>query len=482
MKKSFNVKNMWKRLNAPIPIPFSFSALLDWIPWPALSVIAALALAEFGLWPIMVLIPTMRHCSFDHMVDWNRDLLDKALFPLVAWLSIALYALALAKSLREKRSLLAPFRRNPTVPLFLAMAVWMTANIPLTNGMTYCVMHGAGLKHESFPLVLEYFLCFFPLGLFLRNQRLKLWLLRGLTVVSVILASCSFYLHDNLTCSPNYYDWAPSYSTVFTNLNYYGYFLAVFVSLSAALMAGAESRRWRAFYAVALTLNTVVLSYNHTRGAWIGALCACLFLAAARRVLDGKFTLRALAPLVLFVLALCLTGAFNGELLSSFVRLFQDVNAIANQPDTALGRYSGFDRWTHWKHSLALIRQNPIVGIGYEGIHVRNLQFVGNPRPHNEFIQYALFYGIPGGLLYIASCASVYVRAFRRRTRLDSLTLAALTAAFGYLVSSFFGLTVYNTAPYLFIMLGLGYAWGGEENVADNAPGTQSADSASETE
>ncbi|MBQ6205443.1 MAG: hypothetical protein IJK52_00005, partial [Oscillospiraceae bacterium] len=289
MKKFPDGKSVWKKLNAPIP--FSFSALLDRIPWSALSVMAFLALAEFGLWPVLVLLPTMRHCSFDRMVDWNMSLLDKSVFPLVAWLSVAVYALWLMKALREKRSLSAPFRRNPTLLLFLTLVVWMIIDIPMTNGLVYSVMHGAGLKHESFFLHLEYFLCFLPLGFFLRDSSLKLWLLRGMAIVSVMLASCAFYLYDNLQSSPYYYDWRPTYSTIFTNPNYYGYFLTVFAGLSAALYVGAQSRPWRYFYAAALILNTVVLSYNRTRGAWVGAFCACAFLVAARRVLDGKFTL-----------------------------------------------------------------------------------------------------------------------------------------------------------------------------------------------
>lgn len=44
-----------------------------------------------------------------------------------------------------------------------------------------------------------------------------------------------------------------------------------------------------------------------------------------------------------------------------------------------------------------------------------------------------------------------------------------LTAAFAYLVSACFGITIYNTVPFLFIFLGLGYKsdkhqWGGEDN------------------
>ena len=455
MKKFPDAKTIWNAFHKPV----SLSALSDRIPWEAVSVIAFLALAEFGLWPVAVLLPTVRHCSFDRMVEWNMALLDKSIFPLAAWLSLAVYALSLAKAPRGKRVLSGTLRRNLTFALFLTLVAWMIVNIPLTNGVTDAITHGIGLKHESFLLHLEYFLCFLPLGLFLRDKRLKRWLLRGLTVVSVMLASCAFYLYEHLAASPYYYDWTPSYATIFTNPNYYGYFLSVFVGLSAALFAGAESRGWRYFYAAALVVNTAVLSYNRTRGAWVGGMCACLFLVAARRVLDGKFTLRPLLALALFTAVLFLTGRINGQMTDSVVEIASDLQIVLTRPNSEDAYHVGSWRWYIWMRCLEIIRDHPLFGIGFEGIHIRNLQYVYNPRPHNEFMQYALFYGVPGGLLYFASCAGVYLRAFRRRASLDNLTLAALTAASGYLASSFFGLTVYNTAPYLFIMLGLGYVW-----------------------
>ena len=43
----------------------------------------------------------------------------------------------------------------------------------------------------------------------------------------------------------------------------------------------------------------------------------------------------------------------------------------------------------------------------------------------------------------------------KNKMKLDVCTIAAITAAFGYLVSAFFGNTMYYTTPYLFILLGL---------------------------
>lgn len=64
-------------------------------------------------------------------------------------------------------------------------------------------------------------------------------------------------------------------------------------------------------------------------------------------------------------------------------------------------------------------------------------------------------FGIPEGVLYILGCIGVFLRNVKRE--LKPVSFVCLTAAFTYLVSDCFGVTLYNTAPFLFIFLGLGY-------------------------
>ena len=44
------------------------------------------------------------------------------------------------------------------------------------------------------------------------------------------------------------------------------------------------------------------------------------------------------------------------------------------------------------------------------------------------------------------------------RKKLTNVQIVSLIASFAYLASSFFGVTMFYTAPYLFILLGLGYS------------------------
>ena len=435
------------------------SEFFDWMPQSLIDALAVFALAAFCLYPVPIAIRALFVQSFEGTIVDSVNLLDYFVFPLVQLVAVFVYALTLGKLLHEKRAPLKELERHPAFLLYLFLLAWMSVGMAAVHGPNREVLYGAGLHHENFFLQLEYFLGFFALGVALRNKRWKCWLLRGILVVSMFLVPCAFYLWKNLVPTTDIIvGWFVSVLCVWSNPNYYGYVLTVFVSLSAAGLAGAESRGWRAFYAAALVANSVTLTYNNTVGAWVGSLCGCLFVIAAYRLRDGRWNRWSLAALGLFLLSMYAAGVVNGNLSPNIIELFKDIILVLTQPNAEATKHAGSGRWIIWLRSMELIRQYPVFGIGFEGVVTKNLlEFARNSRPHNEYMQYALFYGIPAAILYTLGCASIYVRALRRRAVLDNVTLAALTAAFGYLCGAFFGLTVYNTAPYLFIMLGLGY-------------------------
>ena len=456
------------------------SEFFDWMPQSLIDALALFALSAFCLYPVPVTVRALFVQSFEGTVLDSVSLLDCFLFPLVQLVALFVYVLTLGKLLHEKRAPLKELERHPAFLLYLFLLAWMSVGMAAVHGPNREVLYGAGLHHENFFLQLEYFLGFFALGVALGNKRWKRWLLRGILAVSVFLVPCAFYLWKHLAPTTSIVvDWVPCVEAIWSNPNYYGYVLTVFVSLSAAMFAGAESRGWRVFYAAALVANSVTLTYNNTVGAWVGSLCGCLFVIAAYRLRDGRWNRRALAALGLFLLSMYAAGVVNGNLSPNIIELFKDIILVLTQPNAEATKHAGSGRWIIWLRSMELIRQYPLFGIGFEGIVTKDLlEFTINARPHNEYMQYALFYGIPGGVLYLAGCVSIYIRALRRRAVLDNVTLAALTAAFGYLCGAFFGLTVYNTAPYLFIMLGLGYV----RETAEAVETTQAAETTESVE
>jgi O-antigen ligase len=135
------------------------------------------------------------------------------------------------------------------------------------------------------------------------------------------------------------------------------------------------------------------------------------------------------------------------------VVLYNDIVKIINN-DIHAG-LAGTGRWRRWTHTVQYIGERPFFGWGSEGIFDLLKEETGGSRPHNEYLQYAAFFGIPAALCYIAGVVSVFVKGIKKRAEIDIYTFAALVASFGYLVSALFGNTMSYTAPYFFIMLGL---------------------------
>jgi O-antigen ligase len=114
-----------------------------------------------------------------------------------------------------------------------------------------------------------------------------------------------------------------------------------------------------------------------------------------------------------------------------------------------------------WRLTIEYMKERPIswvFGFGIEGYGGRMLaDTLAQNRCHNEFLQYMSFFGVPALVFYAGGCLSVFMRALRNKANLTPCQIAALAAALGYLASSFFGVSVINSAPFLFIMLGLAY-------------------------
>ena len=98
---------------------------------------------------------------------------------------------------------------------------------------------------------------------------------------------------------------------------------------------------------------------------------------------------------------------------------------------------------------------HPVLGFGPENMDKELQATIWNDRIDNEVLQYAIYLGIPAALLYLAA---LFTLAFSRGASLPRLRPAAFVAAgcvFGYLLSSMLGNSMFYTAPYFWIFLGI---------------------------
>lgn len=244
------------------------------------------------------------------------------------------------------------------------------------------------------------------------------------------------------------------------NSNHYGYLLAMGGALvaSGSLLARGGWMRWglRAIFA----LVVLTLEFNGTLGAYLALVTGCVVVIAWLALTGRPWVGGVFALVAIIGGAEIVAGLVGGGLLADLVVLFQDVQAVSGGAPGAAAAGSG--RWALWVSSLEQIAASPWFGHGVEGIADALPGEID--RSHNEYLQYAAFFGIPALIAYVAAVLSVFARVVRRSPKIDPITACAATAAITYLASAFVGNTMYYTTPFLFLLLGL--VWGGVRDVA----------------
>ena len=378
----------------------------------------------------------------------------------------------------HKQPLRQVFLDNIPMVFFLALCLWMIVSTAVNSFDTDAVK-GEEYRNESIFTFLVYFLIYYFCSSTVSKEKLKRF-------ASVTLLACSWaagvlslvhkYVFPLVALSESNDD-----GIIFTyhQINHYGYFLTVAASLSAALLVFDKGIKRKVFYLLTFCFNSFLLTLNGTFGCFIAVCAALVFLTIVSAVIRRKSVLAALMFLSLFLAVSFVAGRFFNSFFSDLAVLFEDIKLIVagnggeHTADSAVQTSvratknagdAGTGRWSLWKATVGYIKEKPLFGSGIEGIGLRLKAETGySDRPHNEYLQYAAFFGIPAALLYVSGVFSVYLKALRRRANLDGVTAACLVACFGYLVSAFFGNTMYYTAPLLFIFLGMASAVPGQK-------------------
>lgn len=240
-------------------------------------------------------------------------------------------------------------------------------------------------------------------------------------------------------------------SAIFFNGNHYGYFLLMAVLIGAAYYLFSENKL-AIFGAASAVLNLIILAINHSLGsilALIIVLVATGILIAVKERSSGRKMLLLAAVLAgAFVIALLVSPALRKE----FAVLVSDLGAVLG--GTAEGS-AGHRRLQMWTLTAGYISERPLLGYGCEGIAFMLYEAMKVSDPHCEPLAYAAYYGIPAALLYMAGVIGVILSNIRRTESRSMYQKAACMAAAGYFISSFVGVGMFYTLPFLFIFLGL---------------------------
>lgn len=276
-------------------------------------------------------------------------------------------------------------------------------------------------------------------------------------------------------------------TSVFFNRNHFAYYLCTSILCLAGLYLYDKGLKRKIWYLLSFAFQLYALLLNDTFGSYLAVLFA-LPMALVFFLKSGRgFAAWIGAPVALFLLvnvlfytnALPATGNWKATADQMIQVITDAVTGGAEKAENSGAEAGGGEEaakaeedWTKnfstigtarfflWAKAARLILQHPLFGTGPDGMP--ESYDPDNNRPHNSFLQVGVFMGIPAMLAYLAALLLLAVRQWKRLKELRPSTLAAAGGTACYLISSFFGVPMFYTTPYLFLCLGM--TCGGEEN------------------
>lgn len=276
----------------------------------------------------------------------------------------------------------------------------------------------------------------------LKNEKIKLWLIRFFSLVATSLCM-DFFFKESIT-------------SIFFNQNHFGYLLTLSSMLLCGLFIYEERIYIKIPYILMFCINAYTLINVNTFGCYLAVLLGLVFTPVLMLISKkGKsFVLQSFIVLVLFVVISI--GADSGTNITrnNFNQLGSDIEKIATNAEDV--NDAGSYRIRLWKHSFKYIKEKPIFGWGPENTYYSFYEDgMGYDRPHNEYIQCALFMGIPAAIFYIVGLVLIFIHCMKNRKQLPSYAIISGITVFAYCISAFFGNSMFYTTPYFFIMLGI---------------------------
>jgi O-antigen ligase len=356
------------------------------------------------------------------------------------------------------------------------------------------IWFGTQARMEGLYTYLLYLMIFYMASC-IKNDNLKRILLYVFMGLGVFIAYLTTQAQINLNNWVSADFWGVYYNRgVFLNSNHYGYYIAmVFGVLAIAFLAdkpinkGPKLTLAKVFdfelekgkKLPSITLGAVITKLLCAGGLYIlflviqqvdalGTFLACVatlgFAIITYAIVKGKFDWRIILWIIgaVVVVGFISTGENHksgllGEFFSSLPKQIASIFSGDKNAGSA-----GTGRWELWQLTMDKIKERPGLGWGIEGVqdYLADNTAEHTQRTHNEYLQYASFFGVPAIICYIGGIFAVFWHGFKRREYLTPIELAALAGAFAYAVNAFVGVSMFYTAPQFYVLLGLGMSRG----------------------
>ena len=248
------------------------------------------------------------------------------------------------------------------------------------------------------------------------------------------------------------------------NRNFLSTYLLLFQAITLVGYIFFENKR---YFIYSCIIFGGILS-GQTRGVWIGFLVMSIF--GLFFIIKNKKQLIKMSIIILSftIILFGLNFSSNGKLLKRIGTLTTDIKVVSQstnlEKENPLDKV-GSGRGKIWRMTTESILKNPIIGTGPDTLHHRLMRDLEDEflymiltqkqyadKAHNEFLEYLATGGISTLVGYLTIVGSILYNLFKKK---DYISKAFILIIMGYLVQSFFNISVIQVAPIYWIILGL---------------------------
>lgn len=385
--------------------------------------------------------------------------LDKVLFSYI-WLTI-LYIVGLFSFINFLFIVYKiPIKKYKYIFLFFVLYIlWAFISCFFANNK-FVAFTGSYYLKEGFITYVFYFFLFF--NSFILNNEGKQKIFNIFSVISCIM-SIIVLLGYYFKIDFNFYR---TFTSIFFNENHSAYYFMMGYICTILLFIFNKGKKNILYLIISLIiLHNLVL--NDTLGCYVTVIFVLFILLLY--FLIAKIDLKKLFIVIITFILVSLVGSdlvkvnFK-NLFGDFTNIKNNIEIISNESndiivqETKKSLYkTGTNRMGLWLYGLKFISEKPIFGYGIENLHEQYLRTDVTDitsRPHNEYIQVGACMGIPALIFYLSFLGSIYFPIIINIKKINKYIIMSSFIALSYLVSAFFGVSVFYTAPYLFIFLG----------------------------
>ncbi len=450
MQTSHTKRTSWFRSLARFHNVETFREFWQLVTWEDIDHICAVPSLLVLAMPVLYFLFNSRpdqHWSYLDLGDW--------IFQICTCTGIVAILLVAVRWYTDRSSLKIYSRQNIiSAGCFLAflLLIFISADV---NGLSDYACFGLSFHRETLLTFAGYVLIFLFPAACIRSLSVKSFILRFAILTSMVLGIAQLIDSYLIPLEALRYAWIGGNSGVFYNPNHYGYYLSFTILLSAGAAAWSERLAWRIIGWISYAVQLVVLILNNSLGSYLAVFAGMILVCIMERIVRQKLSRRTILLFCSFFVISILVTLFNADILNSILEFGFDLRRLlGNDPDKLNG---GSGRAILWYYTLIYISEKPLLGYGVEGIADQLSRDGGLARTHNLYLEYAAFFGVPAALCFITGIFHNFLNGLKQKLSLDIDTMTALAATFSFAFSALFGISIFYTTPYFFMLIGLSF-------------------------